>query len=180
MGRTLGLVQYAPPTMNPYSPPGPPQPYLEAPPGYGVAPPVAGGVTELAVDLLKQTRPWVMFLSVLAFIGSAFMVIAAVLMMGVGLLASSGPESGVQVAMGVVYLPLAGVYVYPAIKMWMYGSAIGRLLTSRSTSDLEAALLQQKSIWKFSGIAVIVMIVLYFFLFIGIAVWTAATKMGKF
>ena len=165
--------------MNPYSPPAAPQAYLEAPPGYGAPPQVAGGVSDLAVDLLKQTRPWVMFLSILAFIGSAFMVIAAVLMMGIGLLASTGPESGVQVAMGAVYLPMAGLYVYPAIKMWMYGSAIGRLLTSRSSTDLEGALLQQKSLWKFSGIAVIVMIVLYFFLFIGIAVWTAMTKMGK-
>jgi hypothetical protein len=117
-------------------------------------------VSELAVDLLRQTRPWVMFLSILFFIASAFMVIAGLFMVGAGAL--SGSEGAVPAAViGAIYIPFGGLYVYPAIKMWSYGSAIGRLLTSRATVDLEAALLQQKSLWKFSGIASIVMIALY-------------------
>jgi hypothetical protein len=163
--------------MNPYSPPAA-SPYPDAPPGYGAAAPPAGGVSELAVDLLRQTRPWVMFLSILAFLGCAFMLIAGLLMVGVGLMAS-GPEKGIQAAVGAVYLPMAGLYVYPAIKMWGFGSAIGRLLTSKAQSDLEAALLQQKSLWKFSGIAAIVVMVLYFLVIIGAVVWGVVMGLGK-
>jgi len=47
-----------------------------------------------------------------------------------------------------------------------YGSAIGRLLETRAGADLEDALLQQKSMWKFSGISAIVIIVLYILLFV--------------
>jgi membrane protein YqaA with SNARE-associated domain len=163
--------------MNPYSPPAAMPPYPDAPPVYG-APPgaAAGGVTELAVDLMRQTRPWVMFLSILSFLGSAFMLLAGLLMVGVGLMAS-GPEKAIQAGVGAFYLPLAAVYVYPGIKMWMYGSAIGRLLTSRAPADLEAALKQQKSFWKFCGIAAIVMIGLYILIFIGAMIFGVAMGM---
>jgi hypothetical protein len=167
--------------MNPYSPPAPPSPYADAPPGYGAPQPQpgAGAVTDLAVDLLRQTRPWVMFLSILAFLGCAGMLIMGLLMIGVGLMASGGAEKGIQAAVGVVYLPMAGLYIYPAIKMWMYGSAIGRLLVSKSTPDLETALLQQKSLWKFSGIAAIVVIGIYILFIIGAVIWGVAMGMGK-
>jgi hypothetical protein len=39
-------------------------------------------------------------------------------------------------------------------------------METRASTDLEDALLQQKSLWKFSGISAIVMIVLYILLFI--------------
>jgi len=64
-------------------------------------------------------------------------------------------------ALGLVYLPLAALYVYPGIKLFKYGSAIGRLMASREPADLELALEQQKSFWKFSGISALVMVVLY-------------------
>jgi hypothetical protein len=170
--------------MNPYSPPAAAPGYPDAPPGYGAVPgqaPAAGAVSELAVELLRQTRPWVMFLSILSFIGCAFMLLASVLMLGVGLLASGtgAAERGIQAGMGAVYLPMAALYVYPGIKMWSYGSAIGRLVASHSMADLEAALGQQKSFWKFGGIAAIVVIGLYVVIFIGAMIFGVMTSLGK-
>lgn len=169
--------------MNPYSPPAAPQAYLDSPPGYGApAPsPGPGAVSDLAIELLRQTRPWVMFLSILSFIGCAFMLLAGVLMIGVGLLAAGtgGVEKGAQAMLGAVYLPMAALYVYPGIKMWSYGSAIGRLVASRSMADLESALGQQKSFWKFGGIAAIVVIALYIVIFIGALAWGVMAGMGK-
>jgi hypothetical protein len=135
----------------------------------------AGGVTDLAIEMLQKTRPWVMFLSILSFILSAFMLLAGLLMVGVGMMASGGSaEKGMQAMIGVIYLPLSALYIYPAIKMWMYGSAIGRLVASRSTADLEEALGQQKSFWKFAGISAIVMIGFYIVFFIGAIIWGMA------
>jgi hypothetical protein len=163
--------------MNPYSPPAAVPPYPDAA-VYGAPPGLpAGAVTDLAVDMLRQTRPWVILLSIMSFLGAGFMLLAGLLMVGVGLMAS-GPEKAIQAALGAFYIPFGAIYVYPGIKMWMYGSAIGRLLTSRSPGDLEAALKQQKHFWKFCGIAAIVMVVAYFLIFIGAMVWGVATGLG--
>ena len=121
----------------------------------------AAGISELALDMLRQTRPWVIFLGVLFFVVSGLMFIVSIAMMGLGLAASAAMKSPMTGALGLVYLPFALIYIYPALKMVKYGSAIGRLVDSRSSTDLEDALAQQKSLWKFSGISAIVMIVLY-------------------
>jgi hypothetical protein len=167
--------------MNPYSPPvASPAQYPGASLPYDASAPPAGAVSDLAVDLLRQTRPWVIFLSILAFVGCALMLVLGLLMTGIGLMAP-GPAGakGIQAMVGVVYLPFGFLYIYPGIKMWMYGSAIGRLMASRAPSDLEAALLQQKSFWKFSGIAAIVMIGVYILIFIGVFAVAMASGLGK-
>jgi hypothetical protein len=137
---------------------------------YGPAP--AGGVSETAIDELRQTRPWVIFMSVLMFVGAAFTLLGAISMFVVGAmvpttLAGAGNEGaravggmmGVMYAgMGFFYLFVAGLSIYPGVKLWSFGSAIGRLLSSRATIDLEDALRHQKAYWKFYGISVIVLI----------------------
>jgi hypothetical protein len=135
------------------------------------------GVSDAAVEMLRQTRPWVMFLSVMSFIGSGFMLLGGISMMALGALVPKGAGASPlpTAALGAVYLPMAFLYIYPALKLWSYGSAIGRLTTSRSSIDLEAALGQQKSFWKFAGITTIVLIALYIVFFIAmIAVGVAA------
>jgi hypothetical protein len=166
--------------MNPYSPPAAsPAPYPGVSPPYE-APSTAGAVSDLAVEMLRQTRPWVMFLAILSFIACALMIVMGLLMTGIGLMAP-GPAGakGIQAMVGIVYLPFGFLYIYPGIKMWMYGSAIGRLVATRAPGDLEAALLQQKSFWKFSGIAAIVMVGLYILIFIGAIAVGIATGLGK-
>jgi len=167
--------------MNPYGPPGAPAPYPQVQPAYGAPPP--GSVSEGALELLRQTRPWVMFIGVMCFIGSGFMLIVAAFMAFAGAAAgmAAAPSSKMfpPALLGLLYVPIAGLYVYPGVKLWMYGSAIGRLLESRSTPDLESALLQQKSFWKFSGISVIVMFVFYVVLFFALIAIGVATGMGK-
>jgi hypothetical protein len=58
--------------MNPYSPPGAAtDTYSTAAPPYAAVDPA--NVSEAAVDLLRSTRPWVILLSVFAFMGSGVM-----------------------------------------------------------------------------------------------------------
>jgi uncharacterized membrane protein (DUF485 family) len=124
-------------------------------------------VSEQSVEMLRQTRPWVMLMGVLCFIGSAFMLLGGFAMLAMGALASATAKSAAPMAVGVIYIPLAGLYVYPGLKLTKYAGAIGRLLQSRASADLDAALEQQKSFWKFAGITTVVMIVLYIFIIIG-------------
>jgi uncharacterized membrane protein len=68
----------------------------------------------------------------------------------------------------ILYALFAVIYIYPALKLWKYASNIGALLISSSMSDLEAALSQQRSFWKFLGIMIISIFVLYFVIVIGV------------
>lgn len=167
--------------MNPYTPPGavagpyPPEQSYGAVGMTGVM-----GVTNLAIELLRQTRPWAMIISILCFIGSAFALLAAGGMFLIGATMPTTPNTPFPMSiLGLIYLPFAGLYIYPGLKLWSYGSAIARLVASRSTADLENALSQQKSFWKFSGISALVVIVLYIVgivAMVGIAAVTAAAK----
>ncbi len=146
--------------MNPYMPPGDPaaaRPY----PTEGRA-----GVSDVSVDLLRQTKPWVQLIGVLTLVGAAFMALGGVSMVALSAIAprGSGPATA---ALGLVYLPLAVVYIYPGIKLWKYGASINRLVASRDAADLEVALGEQKSFWKFCGILAIVLVILYVVMFVG-------------
>lgn len=144
--------------MNPYSPPGePPATYPRADVNYGAG--SSAAVSDATVELLRQTRPWVILLSIFAFVGSGLMLLAGLFFAAWGML---GPGAkGSQAAIGLIYLPIALIYIYPGIKLWGFGAAISRLMTSRASGDLEDALDQQRSFWKFSGIASVVVLGFY-------------------
>jgi hypothetical protein len=147
--------------MNPYSPPGvSPDAYpVATQPPYPFAPPASSGaVSDAAVELLRKTRPWVLLLSVLSFVGGGLMILMA---LGAVAVATLSREAKPAAMLGVFYLPLALLYVYPALKLRSYGAAIARLTSSRAGVDLEDALGHQKSFWKYCGIASVVLIALY-------------------
>lgn len=151
--------------MNPYSPPGAaPLPY--APPAMPA--PTQGGVSAGIIDVLKQTRPWVLMMSVMCFLGAGFMLLGGLAMFAMAFVMPRGGAQ--QMMLGAVYVPLALVYIYPAVKLWSYGSSIGRLSASTATADLEDALRHQKSFWKYCGILTIVMIGLYILAIIGVVI----------
>jgi hypothetical protein len=140
--------------MNPYSPPAPHVP------GYpGPVPPAQetrGAASEGAIELLRQTRPWVVLLGALWFLGSSLMLISGVAVVAVGLVSST---TKIRPALGLVYLPFA-FHIYPAIKMWTYAGAISRLEMGRTMADLDSALARQKSVWRWLGVATIAMMAL--------------------
>lgn len=126
------------------------------------------GVTQVAMQHLSGTKPWVRFISVLMFVGAGFMLILALVMglVGGSVFANAGSggralPAGMTLGMTIVYGLLSVLYIYPALKLWKYANDIASLLASGSVADLENALGQQRSFWKFVGIVVIVMFALY-------------------
>jgi hypothetical protein len=98
------------------------------------------------------------------------MLVAALGMFAVGAIgaaATSSPSPFPVWALGFVYAPMAALYIYPGVKLWQYGSAISRVEASRAPADLESALEQQKSFWKYSGVTLIVMVALYALFIVG-------------
>ena len=149
---------------------------------------VDGRVSQAVVHQLAGTKPWVRFMSVLMFVGAAMMLLLAVVIAIAGsqiskLATPPGASpifSGVMgLGIAVLYGVLSIVYIYPALKLWNYASRIGDLLMTGSEQDLVNALGQQRSFWKFLGILVLAMFVLYFVgIFVVIAVGGIAAMNG--
>ena len=121
------------------------------------------------------------------WIGVAFMLLAVVGMVvmsaiGIANTASTSPFGGKEfLLIAVIYAVMAFVYVFPAIKLWKFANLIGSLVSSSSLADLDAALNEQRSFWKFIGIMVIIMISLYVVMIIGAVAFAtfAAAKAGS-
>ncbi len=115
--------------------------------------------------MLRQTKPWVRFISVLMFIGAAFVVIA-----GIGILISGGRMVGVQGGFGPliggIYFVMAILYIVPGIFLWKYADGIRNFLEEKSAGALTTALEAQKSFWRFVGIVALVILIIYGFIFL--------------
>ena len=148
------------PNPNPYSSPatGPRPGFIEPPSSND--PPIV--VTKYMLEMLRQTKPWVRFMSVMGFLGAALMMILGAFMIILGATTRGGPPAFV----GIIYIPLGLIYLGPSVFLWRYANAIAELLQSRIGTQLENALQAQKSFWKFVGIMAAVILVLYALIFV--------------
>jgi Family of unknown function (DUF5362) len=133
----------------------------------------AESVSAGVINQLKRTKPWVRFIGVMMWIAIGFMMLASVLMilggsaMGAAMeKANPAMPAGFMAGIGALYVLIAFLYIYPTIKIWKYGTSIGKLTQSGSNADLENALDQQRAFWKFVGIMMIIMIVVYIVAFV--------------
>ena len=137
----------------------------------------SGSLTPSVLQSLAGTKPWVRLCSVMGFISASFMILAgfAMIMGGAAMGISSRQTAGLAgmpVVMGLVYLVLSLLYLIPSIKLWKYGSAIYRLLSTNSIADLENAMEQQRGFWKFVGIMIIIMLAIMAVTFVAGALWS--------
>jgi hypothetical protein len=133
-------------------------------------------VSAAVIDQLRRTRGWVLFFSIMLWIGAVFLLVGGLIMIGIGLLGGAGSamgemsgmgaaEAGVMAGMAFVYLILAVFYIYPALKLGKFAARIRDLAAVPSEQNLVAALNEQRAFWKYVGIMVIVMIALYIVIF---------------
>ena len=81
---------------------------------------------------------------------------------------AGGPfAGGMGIGMAAIYLIMGLLYIFPGIFLVRYATKINALLSSPTTAALEAALVAQKSFWKFVGISVLVVIGMYLLIVIG-------------
>ena len=114
------------------------------------------------IDKLAGTRPWVLFMSIILFIGSGFMVIGGLGIIFAGSLAGmENLVAGVGFgALGFIYIAFALLYIFPALLLARYASRIKNLINHPEDATLADALDQQRKFWKFTGILTIVVFVL--------------------
>ena len=128
---------------------------------------VSDSALDTAVSTLRQTSPWVRFISVLMFIASGFMILSGIIMLVIGLFGAAtgvgtgGMNSAFMPFFGGLYLVMAFLYVMPALYLWRYANRIGVLQQQKSVANLASALEPQKSFWRFVGILMIVFMIGY-------------------
>jgi hypothetical protein len=115
---------------------------------------------------LAQTKTWVRFLSVLGFIGTG----CAVLFFAVSLVFGAGGAPGPMEL--IILIPTFLLFcVIPTVLLWNYANQIGYFLRVNSPAAFSAAITAQKSFWKYQGILVLIILIIYgmIFVFAGLA-----------
>jgi predicted Zn finger-like uncharacterized protein len=103
---------------------------------------------------MSETRPWVLLLSVFAFIAASMMVLGCVAMACVAIAVQEAP-----IMLGAVfYLFYGGFGLGFGYYLFSYAKTIGVYSRSGQAADLETALVAQKSFWKLVGIFAIVLL----------------------
>ncbi|MFI1743149.1 hypothetical protein [Thalassobellus sediminis] len=120
---------------------------------------------------LKEIAKWAYFLSILGFVGIAFMIIGGVgVSLYTGLNQFGGNTAyglGYSAGIGLVYVILALIYFFPVIYLFKFSVKMKKALKSINNEDFKNAFLNLKSHYKFMGIFTIVIISIYFFILVG-------------
>jgi len=128
--------------------PGASNPY-GAPTTHSPNPAMKGAQVDFTViDVLRRTKGWVQFMSLLMFI------IVGLSLLGAPVMFKVHPISG------IIYLAILALYLYPGIKLWQYGSGITKVMMDSSSISLAYALDKQRAFWKFVGILTIITLVI--------------------
>ncbi|MDE2236026.1 MAG: hypothetical protein KGK44_10865 [Gammaproteobacteria bacterium] len=121
-------------------------------------------LSDRMLESLGATRPWVKFLSIVAFVYAALSLIMG-LAMSFGLYTGPtrpGEPAFLNSTFGIFYIVSALVFdAIPGMLLYRYAKAIAGYQESEDSSSFEDALKQQKSVWKYAGILAMIFVVLF-------------------
>ena len=132
------------------------------------------------VQALKETKPWVRFLSILGFVGCGLMFLAGVVVMIAGAFAGGEFGGGFGALLGFVYFVMGGLWILPLIHLHKYANAITGAVQGAGAPAIEGALQRQRSFWRTVGIMTLVFIGLYFVTIFIVVIAGMIGSMSKF
>lgn len=117
-------------------------------------------ITSASQQNLKEAGRWANFLAIVGFVMLGLMVLGAIAMFALGsiLPLGSGMSAG---AAGVVYILMAALYFFPTYYLYQFSSKIKVGLKSTSQKDVDEAFQNLKSMFKFVGILMIIVLSIY-------------------
>ena len=121
-------------------------------------------MTKDTLGSLDRIIYWAKFLSILGFIGVAFMLIGAVSIALVGNSLMGSEVAGIS----VVYLVFAAIYFMPMYYLFKFATHARQGLTHKSQYETDQGLIYLAAHYKFIGIMAIVLLSLYVLIFIGV------------
>ena len=128
----------------------------------------------MKADLLS-TAKWTKFLCIVGCIGVAIMLIAGLVMMVAGAnFGLAGTPFGA--GMGVFYLIIAALYIYPLIKGFQFANATKAACLTDNEAELARGFSGLRSLMQFFGILTIIVLVIYALILIGALVVAVAAS----
>ena len=120
-------------------------------------------ITENMLLSLRQTKSWVRFISILGFLSFILIVMSSLILFVpmikelTNIVEKIGqlPAIFLVVFLILMYVFFAISYYFPSYFLFKYASAIERLLDDGGVQEMEEALLNQKSFWRFVGIFIL-------------------------
>jgi hypothetical protein len=133
-------------------------------------------ITPGIAEMLRQTRPWVLFLAILGFIGCGLFVLVGLFAMLASAASSYSRHSEFALLGMLIYLLLAVLYFVPSYYLLKYGGGIRRFLDSGQAAEMENALSYQKSFWRFVGIMTIIVLSIYLIVFLAMMIFAFSSS----
>jgi len=139
-------------------------------------------ITETMLGYLKQASPWLRFIGIMGFIGAGLTCLFGIIFV---ITSSALPSFMDGIAnfpiwiLSLFYIGAGALLFFPARFTYNFGAKIRNYQFSGSNEDLELAFRNNKSLWKFQGILMIIYLALIpFMVVVGIIVATAAAMNG--
>lgn len=134
-------------------------------------------LNSIAVDALRSSAKWSMFLAILGFIGIGFMVVAAIFMGTIMSMVPSdaSPFGAMKGFISIIYILFAALYFPPTYYLFKYASDMKNALMYQKSDMVSDALVALKSHHKYLGISIIVFISLYILGVIGMVIFFASS-----
>ena len=119
-------------------------------------------VTEgMKTDLLSAAK-WAKFMCIVGCVGLVIMVIAATCMMLFGAFATKIiPNAPIGAAMGILYLLVAALYVYPLMKGFQFANGTKAACLSNDQYQLARGIAGLNDLLKYTGILTIIVLSIY-------------------
>ncbi len=135
-------------------------------------------VNETAIEYLRSSAKWSMFLAIMGFIGIGFMILGALAIATVGSLGGGmmGGIPGMQTGIAIIYIVMALLYFSPIYYLYKYASDMKNALNQKDNELLTNSLGYLKSHHKFLGISIIVIMSLYALFIFGMIIFGIGSR----
>ncbi|MDP4761051.1 MAG: DUF5362 family protein [Crocinitomicaceae bacterium] len=119
-------------------------------------------LTENSLVFMRETVKWAKFLAICSFVGLGLMVLVGVVFLFLSVSAPGPAEMKISTsAVGIFYILIAVLYFFPAIYLYRFAIASAEAINTLNDDTLEEGLENLKSLFRFTGILMIIVLSLY-------------------
>ena len=119
-------------------------------------------LTENSLVFMRETVKWAKFLAICSFVGLGLMVLVGVVFLFLSVSAPGPAEMKISTsAVGIFYILIALLYFFPAIYLYRFAIASAEAINTLNDDTLEEGLENLKSLFRFTGILMIIVLSLY-------------------
>lgn len=122
-------------------------------------------LTSSAKDFLLQTAKWAKFLSIIGFVFIGLIVIAALFIgtfMGkLNTVADTGMGSGQSIFLTIYFIVIGLITIYPVLRLFQFSQKAKLAVETNNTLALEESFKRIRSVFRFYGIMMIIVLSIY-------------------